>query len=319
MCFFLIFRNFAAMTKRICLFLFACLFFISHLSAQMRWNSVYQEYIDQYKDLAIEEMLRYNIPASITLAQGIFESGAGRSELSVKGNNHFGIKCHGWTGRSVYHDDDARNECFRAYDNVLQSYEDHSKFLRYNVRYNSLFTLQRTDYRGWAQGLKACGYATNPRYADKLIELIELYKLYELDKATSYDKFMAKRGGYDKPVSQDMSLHPIKIYNKNYYIIARAGDTFKGIGEEIDISYRKIAKYNERDKNDVLHAGEIIYLKKKQKKADKAYKNRPHIVKAGESMYSIAQRYGIRLKSLYKKNHLSPDYQARVGDTLRVY
>ncbi|WP_019967213.1 glucosaminidase domain-containing protein [Segatella maculosa] len=307
------------MTKRICLFLFACLFFISHLSAQMRWNSVYQEYIDQYKDLAIEEMLRYNIPASITLAQGIFESGAGRSELSVKGNNHFGIKCHGWTGRSVYHDDDARNECFRAYDNVLQSYEDHSKFLRYNVRYNSLFTLQRTDYRGWAQGLKACGYATNPRYADKLIELIELYKLYELDKATSYDKFMAKRGGYDKPVSQGMSLHPIKIYNKNYYIIARAGDTFKGIGEEIDISYRKIAKYNERDKHDVLHAGEIIYLKKKQKKADKVYKNRPHIVKAGESMYSIAQRYGIRLKSLYKKNHLSPDYQARVGDTLRVY
>lgn len=319
MCFFLIFRNFAAMTKRICLFLFACLFFISHLSAQMRWNSVYQEYIDQYKDLAIEEMLRYNIPASITLAQGIFESGAGRSELSVKGNNHFGIKCHGWTGRSVYHDDDARNECFRAYDNVLQSYEDHSKFLRYNVRYNSLFTLQRTDYRGWAQGLKACGYATNPRYADKLIELIELYKLYELDKATSYDKFMAKRGGYDKPVSQGMNLHPIKIYNKNYYIIARAGDTFKGIGEEIDISCRKIAKYNERDKNDVLHAGEIIYLKKKQKKADKAYKNRPHIVKAGESMYSIAQRYGIRLKSLYKKNKLSPDYQARVGDTLRVY
>ena len=319
MCFFLIFRNFAAMTKRMCLFLFACLFFISHLSAQMRWNSVYQEYIDQYKDLAIEEMLRYNIPASITLAQGIFESGAGRSELSVKGNNHFGIKCHGWTGRSVYHDDDARNECFRAYDNVLQSYEDHSKFLRYNVRYNSLFTLQRTDYRGWAQGLKACGYATNPRYADKLIELIELYKLYELDKATSYDKFMAKRGGYDKPVSRGMSLHPIKIYNKNYYIIARAGDTFKGIGEEIDISYRKIAKYNERDKNDVLHAGEIIYLKKKQKKADKAYKNRPHVVKAGESMYSIAQRYGIRLKSLYKKNHLSPDYQARVGDTLRVY
>ena len=285
----------------------------------MRWNSVYQEYIDQYKDLAIEEMLRYNIPASITLAQGIFESGAGRSELSVKGNNHFGIKCHGWAGRSVYHDDDARNECFRAYDNVLQSYEDHSKFLRYNVRYNSLFTLQRTDYRGWAQGLKACGYATNPRYADKLIELIELYKLYELDKATSYDKFMAKRGGYDRPVSQGMSLHPIKIYNKNYYIIARAGDTFKGIGEEIDISYRKIAKYNERDKHDVLHAGEIIYLKKKQKKADKAYKNRPHIVKAGESMYSIAQRYGIRLKSLYKKNHLSPDYQVRVGDTLRVY
>ena len=130
---------------------------------------------------------------------------------------------------------------------------------------------------------------------------------------------MAKRGGYDKPITQGMTLHPIKIYNKNYYIIARAGDTFKKIGQEVDLSYRKIAKYNERNKNDVLQPGEVIYLKKKQKHADKAYKGRPHIVKPNDIMYSIAQFYGIRLKSLYKMNHLSPDYQLRVGDVLRVY
>ncbi|WP_314715140.1 glucosaminidase domain-containing protein [Segatella salivae] len=307
------------MVKKLSLFLFASLLNISNVSAQMRWNSIYQSYIDQYKNLAIEEMLRYNIPASITLAQGIFESSAGRSELTVKGNNHFGIKCHGWGGNTIYHDDDERNECFRAYDNAKQSYEDHSKFLSQNTRYRSLFSLQRTDYRSWARGLKACGYATNPVYADKLIELIELYKLYELDCAEHYDKFMAKRGGYDKPITQGMTLHPIKIYNKNYYIIARAGDTFKKIGQEVDLSYRKIAKYNERNKNDVLQPGEVIYLKKKQKHADKAYKGRPHIVKPNDSMYSIAQFYGIRLKSLYKMNHLSPDYQLRVGDVLRVY
>ena len=307
------------MVKKLSLFLFASLLNISNVSAQMRWNSIYQSYIDQYKNLAIEEMLRYNIPASITLAQGIFESSAGRSELTVKGNNHFGIKCHGWGGNTIYHDDDERNECFRAYDNAKQSYEDHSKFLSQNTRYRSLFSLQRTDYRNWARGLKACGYATNPVYADKLIELIELYKLYELDCAEHYDKFMAKRGGYDKPITQGMTLHPIKIYNKNYYIIARAGDTFKKIGQEVDLSYRKIAKYNERNKNDVLQPGEVIYLKKKQKHADKAYKGRPHIVKPNDSMYSIAQFYGIRLKSLYKMNHLSPDYQLRVGDVLRVY
>ena len=307
------------MVKNLSLFLFASLLNISNVSAQMRWNSIYQSYIDQYKNLAIEEMLRYNIPASITLAQGIFESSAGRSELTVKGNNHFGIKCHGWGGNTIYHDDDERNECFRAYDNAKQSYEDHSKFLSQNTRYRSLFSLQRTDYRSWARGLKACGYATNPVYADKLIELIELYKLYELDRAEHYDKFMSKRGGYDKPITHGMTLLPIKIYNKNYYIIARAGDTFKKIGQEVDLSYRKIAKYNERNKNDVLQPGEVIYLKKKQKHADKAYKGRPHIVKPNDSMYSIAQFYGIRLKSLYKMNHLSPDYQLRVGDVLRVY
>jgi LysM repeat protein len=285
-------------------------------SAQARWNQTYQQYIDQYKDVAIEQMQRYGIPASITLAQGIFESGAGRSELAVKANNHFGIKCNGWTGRRSYHDDDERGECFRAYDNAYESFEDHSKFLAERQRYRGLFNLKRDDYKGWARGLKAAGYATNPQYADRLIELIQLYKLYQYDKAKDYDKFLF--GHAKSQPSNGQALHAIKVFNKNYYLIARRGDTFKSIADEIGISYRKLAKYNERDKRDRLDEGEIVWLKKKQKKAPKDYKGRLHYVRNGESMYTIAQNYGIRLKNLYKMNHLSPDYQIRVGDALRL-
>lgn len=315
----MIFRNFVVnMRKKSFFTLILCLCSVAS-NAQMRWSSAYQTYINQYKDLAIEEMLRYNIPASITIAQGLFESAAGQSELTRKGNNHFGIKCHGWDGGTIFHDDDESNECFRAYDNALQSFDDHCRFLRNNTRYSRLFSLDRTDYKGWARGLKSCGYATNSGYADKLIEIIQLYKLYNYDTATDYDKFVARHNAVDKPAQSGGLLHPIHIYNKNYYLNARRGDTFKSIGKEVDISYRKIAKYNERDKRDALQEGEIIYLKKKRTHADKAYKGRPHIVKPGDSMYSIAQFYGMRLKNLYKKNHLDPDYQIRIGDVLKVY
>lgn len=287
------------------------------LFAQIRWNSQYQTYIDQYKDLAIAEMLKHNIPASITLAQGLLESGAGTSDLARKSNNHFGIKCHDWIGATTSYTDDRPNECFRVYRDVYESYEDHSKFLTEQPRYRNLFKLKRTDYKGWARGLKKCGYATNPAYAKQLINIIELYKLHRYDKAKKYDKFMVERSSV-KDVAAGVDLHPIHIYNKNYYLKARQGDTFETIGREVGISYKKIAKYNERDKNDRLVPGEIIYLKKKQKKAEKVYKNRPHVVKAGESMYSIAQYYGIRLESLYKMNDLNPDYSIKVGDRLRV-
>lgn len=282
---------------------------------QAQWNARFQTYIDQYRDLAIEQMLKYKIPASITLAQGLLESGAGKSQLATRGNNHFGIKCHGWQGRTVHFDDDAKQECFRAYNNARESYEDHSKFLVRNKRYSSLFALKQTDYKGWAHGLKSCGYATSSTYANKLINLIELYKLYDYDRAKGYDKFMATNSGHHQ---QDALLHPIHKYNKNYFLQARKGDTFESIGKEIGISGKKIAKYNERGYKEILEENEIIWLKKKQKRADKSYKGRPHRVKAGESMYSIAQYYGIRLKSLYKMNHLTPDYQIRVGDELRV-
>lgn len=286
--------------------------------AQIRWNQAYQTYINQYKDLAIEQMLRYHIPASITLAQGLFESAAGKSDLVRQGNNHFGIKCHNWTGPTQYHDDDAKGECFRVYTDAKDSYEDHSKFLARQPRYAKLFQLSHSDYKGWAYGLKACGYATNPQYASKLIQIIELYKLHDYDKAKKYDRFMAEHSGTDQPNNAQGLLHPIHRFNDNYYLYAREGETFKSIGKEVGISWRKLAKYNERDKKTILHKGDVVYLKKKRKKAPKQYKKRPHTVQAGESMYSISQRYGIRLKNLYKMNKLSPDYQIRVGDKLKL-
>lgn len=286
--------------------------------AQMKWNQAYQTYINQYKDLAIEQMLRYRIPASITLAQGLFESAAGRSDLVRQGNNHFGIKCHNWTGPTQYHDDDARGECFRVYQDARDSYEDHSKFLAKQPRYAQLFALNTKDYKGWARGLKACGYATNPQYANKLIQIIELYRLHEFDHAKRYDRFMAEHNGTDQPVNAQGTLHPIHLFNDNYYLYARQGDTFKSIGKEVGISWKKLAKYNERDKHETLNKGDIIYLKKKRKKAPKQFKKRPHVVQSGESMYLIAQKYGIRLKSLYKMNDLSPDFKIYPGAKLKV-
>ena len=298
--------------KRI-IFSFLCMFiaFQTVISQTMTWNQRFQNYFDKYKDVAVEQMLKYRIPASITLAQGVLESGAGNSELATKANNHFGIKCNGWTGRKSYHDDDARNECFRAYDNVYESYQDHSVFLTTSKRYGSLFQLKLTDYKGWARGLKACGYATSPTYATKLIEIIELYKLYQYDTAKDFDKFQAQQ-------VKSGDSRQIYAFNKNYYLKARRGDTFRSLAKEVDISYRKLARYNERDKNDVLEEGEIVWLKKKQNKAPKNYKGRLHYVKNGESMYSISQLYGIKLKKLYKINGLPLTYQIRVGDALRV-
>lgn len=285
-------------------------------TAQMKWNSTYQQYIDQYKDVAIEQMKKHRIPASITLAQGLFESGAGRSELARKGNNHFGIKCHGWKGRTVHHDDDARNECFRAYDNAYESYEDHSRFLVSGKRYQGLFSLKTTDYKGWAHGLKAAGYATNPNYATKLIQIIELYKLYEYDHAKHYDRFLAS-ATKDRVGPGGMN-HPIYKFNNNYYLKARRGDTFMSIAKEVGISERKLASYNELPVSASLSEGDIVYLKKKAKKAPKSYKDRLHYVRAGESMYSISQLYGIRMKNLYKMNNMTPYDNIVIGQGLRL-
>ena len=304
------------MNKKVLLILVLISFSIQYGFCQYAWNARYQRYIDQYKDCAIEQMLKHKIPASITLAQGLLESGAGESALARKGNNHFGIKCHGWTGGTMYIDDDARNECFRTYNSPFDSYEDHSRFLVSGQRYRSLFSLKVTDYKGWARGLKAAGYATNPQYADRLINIIQLYKLYEYDNAHSYDKFMTQHTK-DHRVG-DSPLHPIGMYNKNYFLYARRGDTFRSIAKEIGLSYRKLARYNERDKNDSLQEGEVVWLKKKQSKASKEYKGRTHHVRPGESMYTIAQKYGIRLKSLYKLNKLTPDYEIHVGDELKL-
>ena len=298
--------------KRCIFCLFVTLF--AHLSvsaADLVWSKQYQDYFERYHEVAIEQMVMHRIPASITLAQGVLESAAGRSELAVKGNNHFGIKCNGWTGRKTYHDDDDRNECFRAYGSAYESYEDHSRFLTGSPRYQKLFQLKLTDYKGWAKGLKACGYATSPTYAKKLIQIIELYELDQYDKVKDFDKFrvnQVRRG----------ILRQVYMFNKNYYVLARRGDTFRTIAADVDVSYRRLAKYNERDKDDTLEEGERVWLKKKRKNAPKEYRGRFHTVAAGESMYTISQRYGIRLKNLYKLNDLTPDYVIQVGDRLKL-
>ena len=299
------------MKRPIILFILLLTVCLTAFAQRVTWNKVYSDYFDKWGEVAVQQMVQYRIPASITLAQGVLESGAGRSELARKANNHFGIKCNGWTGRKSYHDDDERGECFRAYDNAYQSYVDHSVFLTTSQRYRRLFDLKRTDYKGWAHGLKACGYATSPTYATRLIEIIETYKLHRYDTGKEFDK-----GGGSSVLQGE--LRHVYAFNKNYYVRARRGDTFRRIADELDVSYRKLASYNERKKNDLLEEGEIIWLQKKRRKAPKEFKNRPHRVEAGESMYTISQRYGIQLKSLYKMNNLSPNYVIRTGDRLRV-
>ena len=285
---------------------FVCLLGILSLQAQTR-NKQYEEYIKQYRDIAVEEMKKYHIPASITLAQGLLESGAGQSTLARKSNNHFGIKCGSdWNGKSVRHDDDERNECFRAYKHPKQSYEDHSKFLVSRPRYASLFKLDITDYKGWARGLKKAGYATNPRYAEQLIGIIELY---DLDK---YDK----KGGL-KWMKENPNPYQPFIANGLVYIVVRQGDTWKSISKEFDISRKKLRKYNDLYKGYELKVGDILYLEKKNRRADKEHI--VHVLRAGESMYSISQKYGIRLKRLYKLNKMSEDDPTpEVGTILRL-
>ena len=286
--------------------------FISADAQSTKWNKSYSDYFATWGEVAVQQMVQYRIPASITLAQGVLESGAGKSELARKANNHFGIKCNGWTGRKSYHDDDERGECFRAYDNAYQSYVDHSVFLTNSPRYRRLFDLKRTDYKGWAKGLKACGYATSPTYATRLIEIIETYGLHRYDVGKGFDKQRIEQ------MHQSADQRQVFTFNSNYYVRARRGDTFRRIADDVDVSYRRLAKFNERDKNDTLEEGEIIWLQKKRRKAPKEFKNRPHRVEPGESMYIISQRYGIRLKNLYKMNGLTPDYVIQAGDLLRV-
>lgn len=293
-----------------------CLLLTCAVQAQRR-NAAYNAYIKQYAPLAVEQMKQHKIPASITLAQGLLESGAGRSTLARKSNNHFGIKCHrDWRGRRVYHDDDAKGECFRAYRHPRDSYEDHSLFLKRGQRYAFLFKLQITDYKGWARGLKKAGYATDRSYANRLITIIEDYDLYKYDaqglskrEARKWEKLLKKKPWLANP-------HQVYLANGLAYVVARAGDDFRLLGKEMDISWKKLVKYNDLHKDYTLEAGDIIYLKEKRKKADKKY---PYcIVRDGDSMHTIAQRYGIRLKYLYKMNKKDADYVPEVGDRLRL-
>lgn len=279
-------------------------------------NQAYWSYIDKYKGWAVEQMQTYKIPASITLAQGLLESNAGRSTLATQANNHFGIKVgSSWTGPYVLRNDDAPNEKFRKYNSAQESFVDHSKFLQ-GRRYQGLFQLNITDYRGWARGLKAAGYATNPAYAESLITIIENYNLAQFDKGGNFN---SNRAQQNLPADDFFSRHMVYKNNKNYFIIVALGDDMATISKETGLSLKQLYKYNDLPKDYGPTQGDVLYLKKKQKCASKEFKKRPiHIVEVNQSMFDIAQMYGIRLENLYKLNNMDYSYSPKVGDILRI-
>ena len=271
------------------------------ISFQSYSQSNIQIYIQQYQDVAVNHMHEYGIPASIKLAQGILESSYGTSKLAKESNNHFGIKCHkDWAGSVVYHDDDEKDECFRKYDFVEDSYLDHSLFLVNKERYSSLFELKKNDYKNWAKGLKKAGYATNPDYANKLIQLIETYNLsYYDNKETDF-------------VLKEESLYKIKQYNYVQYVTAKAEDTYDEIAEYLGVWPWELIKYNDASDDRVLLEGERVYIQPKRKKCQV----KTHEVIEGETMYSISQLYAIKIDDLYKKNKMKNGTQPEIGQVI---
>jgi hypothetical protein len=281
------------------------------------------KYIVTYSQIAIQEMKIYKIPASITLAQGIFESNAGRSKLAMEANNHFGIKCHKeWTGDTFIQDDETKNECFRKYDNPNESFRDHSWFLSQRDRYKSLFLLDIRDYKGWAWGLKVAGYATNPKYPELLIKAIETYELFKFDDpdyagtfadtaGVSHDSLPpGKKNG--NPAKPAVPEHLISTINNLKLTFAIKGDTWNEISRVFEVPVRKLYRYNDLEKGAKLVPGQLVYLEKKRRKGADSW----HIVKSGETMYTVSQLNGIQLKRLYKLNHMQPGKPVKPGQKL---
>jgi LysM repeat protein len=269
-----------------------------------------EEYIKQFAPMAIRQMEQMGVPASIILAQGMLESDNGNSTLAVKGNNHFGIKCHKtWSGPKMYHDDDAKGECFRKYASAEQSYKDHSEFLRGARRYAFLFDLETTDYKGWAYGLKKAGYATNPRYAEMLIKIIEDNKLYLFDRGVkvlveSPTKGMGQLIDADNFTIDLYKQRSVYTRNRIKYIKVKEGDTYQTLTKELQLMPWQLASYNDMDRNAKLEAGQELYIQPKRRRAE--VNHAIHVAEEGETMYSISQLYGIKLKSLYRKNRMEP-------------
>lgn len=303
-----------------------------------------EEYVERYKSIAVAHMERYGIPASITMAQGILESDSGNSRLSVESNNHFGIKCkRNWTGPRVYHDDDAPGECFRAYESVEASYHDHAEFLDTQPRYDSLFAYSSTDYKSWARGLKAAGYATAPDYAQRLVRLIESMKLYLLDQPqgervyaayksgrsleeiarTSYgDAERLAVGGYlIDPDNYRVTINAhegYNVYTTNgvHYVLAKEGDTFENIGRKFRLSAGNLRKFNDVKRRVQPALGEVVFIERKQT----AWRGnaRHHICHEGETAWAVAQSYGIRTRSLEKLNGLKKGARLNEGQEIRI-
>jgi len=276
-----------------------------------------EDYIKTYSDLAMREMARTRIPASITLAQGCLESNNGNSTLATRGNNHFGIKCHDWTGRKIFHDDDERHECFRSYRSPYESYKDHSNFLATKERYAFLFQLKPHDYRGWAKGLKEAGYATAPNYAKLLIQIIEQNELYKFDLLV-LDGGLAM--GTDTAATLEFHEYAtgrkVMLNNRIEYILVEPGDTPESLREEFDLYKNEIYRYNNLFKGERLTPGQMIYLQPKRRKAARG--NEVHVVKEGETMYDISQAYGVKLKHLYRMNLMLEGSQPLEGSKINL-
>ncbi len=270
-----------------------------------------EQYIEKYSALAVEEMYRSHIPASITLAQGILESGNGNSRLATQANNHFGIKCKAsWTGQTMYEDDDAPQECFRKYDAAIDSYRDHSDFLMNNKRYAFLFDLDSKDYKGWAYGLKKAGYATNPQYPELLITFIEKHGLHKYDEI--------KRSEEEEKEQAEEKAQIVKTYGKEIMIngvpaiTAKANESFAQIALNYDIKVYQLYKYNDLQKDDECHEGDTIFLKNKKNKAE----IETCIFGKGDNTHKISQRYAVKLEKILSRNNLVLNQQPAVGQVI---
>lgn len=282
------------------------------------------QYIEKHKAMAISNMTSYGIPASITLAQACLESGDGNSRLARDGNNHFGIKCHNWTGDKFYQDDDEKNECFRSYKSSDESFKDHSEFLRFRDRYKFLFDLDPKDYKGWAYGLKKAGYATNPAYPQLLINIIEEYQLYKYDSVgleiPPPPSQLEKEKEY---VSiSGTALYQIslsrKILEKNGvpYIIADLGETWESVASDFNLFTRELKRFNDASKNSILVQGSIVYIEAKKRKGDVMITS--HVVEEGDKLHDLAQRFAIREKNLRIINNLKSGEEPVPGIILKL-
>lgn len=291
------------------------------------------DYIEKYKSIAIKKMKQFGIPASITLAQGIIESRSGKSDLAIKANNHFGIKCHNeWDGKTFIMDDDTRNECFRQYKNAEQSFDDHSLFLTSRNRYAFLFEYNATDYKRWAKGLQKAGYATNPKYAEMLIKVIEDNNLHRFDKGRkgkdleneepviAQNKISSK---YPEYIEKDQDFKPVSVSATNrviyemdgvQYILALQNDSWKIIADEFDIYTKQILDFNSAKRKTVLNAGDRVYIENKNRRAKVLF----HIVQQGETLRSISQKYAIRTSWVKRVNKIRKKDNVIPGQRLRL-
>ena len=287
------------------------------------------EYIEKYAETAVREMKATGIPASITLAQGCLESGNGNSTLATKANNHFGIKCHkNWKGKTIRHDDDEKNECFRSYRSADESFRDHSDFLRYSDRYAALFNLELTDYKGWAYGLQKAGYATARTYAESLIRIIEENELYRYDKLDRKAREELPPTPMEAEFSTAFKPYPghklytaslgreIRTTNGVAWIIARDGDTYAGLAKEFNLFRSEILRFNDRSRNTALQPGEVVYVEAKKRESAKNLDK--HVVEEGETMRGLAQRYAVKMKKLYQYNAMRPGTEPEPGTILNL-